>query len=301
MRFYTFNADGQQHLGVEKSRSDELIHLHSIEPTIADNLLEFIRGGKEMYDLASQLLNANPASHYRLAEVALQAPLPRPGKILCSGINYRSHQQENPNAVMPDEPFFFAKMPSAVIGPGAPILHPPHSHQVDYEIEFAVVIGRPMTFTAEHEVTSRLFGYTILHDVSCREVQFKNQQITLGKNFDSFCPIGPCVVTADELTKPDQVRLRTYLNGELMQDGSTADWIFTLPKLLSFLSHKMTLEPGDIVSTGTPAGVGLFRHPPRFLRPGDKVRLEADGIGALENPVHRREIPAPTMFPLDKQ
>ena len=290
MRLYTFNADGQQHLGAEKLRSGELIHLHAVEPAIPDTLLEFIRRGEEVYNLAHYVLAANPTSSYRLAEVTLEAPLPRPGKILCSGINYRSHQQENPNATMPDEPFFFAKMPSTVIGPGTPILHPPHAKQVDYEIEFAVVIGRPMTFTAEREVMSHLFGYTILHDVSCREVQFKNQQITLGKNFDSFCPIGPCVVTADELTEPDQVRLRTYLNGELMQDGSTADWIFSLPKLLSFLSQVMTLEPGDIVSTGTPAGVGLFRHPPRFLQPGDNVRLEADGIGALENPVRRREI-----------
>jgi 2-keto-4-pentenoate hydratase/2-oxohepta-3-ene-1,7-dioic acid hydratase in catechol pathway len=119
-------------------------------------------------------------------------------------------------------------------------------------------------------------------------VQFKAQQITLGKNFDTFCPIGPCVVTTDELTDPGRIRLRTYLNGELMQDGSTADWIFNLPKLLSFLSRVMTLEPGDVVSTGTPAGVGLFRHPARFLQPGDRVRLEADGIGILENPVGTR-------------
>ena len=290
MRLYTFTTDGQQHLGAEKLLSGELIHLHAVDPAIPDSLLEFIRRGEEAVRLAHQVLTAHPPSSYRLAEIALEAPLPRPGKILCSGINYRSHQQENPNATMPEEPFFFAKMPSAVIGPGAPILHPPHAGQVDYEIEFAVVIGRPMSSTAEAEVMSHLFGYTILHDVSCREVQFKNNQVTLGKNFDSFCPIGPCVVTADELVAPDRVGLRTYLNGELMQDGSTADWIFRLPKLLSFLSQVMTLEPGDIVSTGTPSGVGLFRDPPRFLKPGDKVRLEADGIGALENPVRRREI-----------
>ncbi len=202
---------------------------------------------------------------------------------------------------MPDDPFFFAKMPSTVIGPGTAILHPRSFGQVDYEIEFAVVVGRPMTSTAENEVMSHLFGYTILHDVSCREVQFKAQQITLGKNFDTFCPIGPCVVTTDELTAPDKVRLRTYLNGELMQDGSTADWIFNLPKLLSFLSQVMTLEPGDIVSTGTPAGVGLFRQPPRFLQPGDIVRLEADGIGALENPVGQREINGEAIFPHHQQ
>ncbi len=291
MRLYTFTAEGQQHLGAENPRSGGLIHLHAIEPRIPDCLLKFIRRGEEVSLLARQILAANPSSNHRLSEVNLQAPLPRPGKILCSGINYQSHQLENPNAIMPEEPFFFAKMPSAVIGPGTPILHPPHFGQVDYEIEFAAVIGRSMTFTPEDEVMSHLFGYTILHDVSCREVQLKSQQITLGKNFDTFCPIGPCVVTADELAEPGKVRLRTFLNGELVQDGSTGDWIFSLPRLLSFLSRVMTLEPGDIVSTGTPAGVGLFRHPPRFLQPGDVVRLEADGIGVLENPVHRREIP----------
>jgi 2,4-didehydro-3-deoxy-L-rhamnonate hydrolase len=290
MRLYTFKIDGQQHLGVEKSRSGQLIHLHAIDSAVPDSLLEFIRQGEEVHRLAREILAANSSSSYHLTEVTLEAPLPRPGKILCSGINYRSHQQENPQATMPEEPFFFAKMPSTVIGPGAPIFRPPGGTQLDYEIEFAVVIGHPMAFTPEAEVRSHLFGYTILHDVSCREVQLKNQQITLGKNFDSFCPIGPCVVTADELTKPDQVRLRTYLNGELMQDGSTADWVFSLPKLLSYLSQVMTLEPGDIVSTGTPAGVGLFRNPPRFLQPGDQVRLEADGIGHLENPIRQREI-----------
>jgi 2,4-diketo-3-deoxy-L-fuconate hydrolase len=301
MRFYTFTTEGRQHLGVEKLRSGELIHLHAVEPAIPDSLLEFIRQGEEVFRLARQVLNANPPGSYRLAEIALEAPLPRPGKILCSGINYRSHQQENPNAIMPDEPFFFAKMPSAVIGPAAPILHPPHAGQVDYEIEFAVVIGRPMSSTKEEDVISHLFGYTILHDVSCREVQLKNHQVTLGKNFDSFCPIGPCVVTPDELVEPDRVGLRTYLNGELMQDGSTADWIFSLPKLLSFLSRVMTLEPGDIVSTGTPSGVGLFRDPPRFMKPGDIVRLEADGIGTLENPVRRREISPSAMLPHHEQ
>jgi 2,4-didehydro-3-deoxy-L-rhamnonate hydrolase len=285
MRFYTFKADDQQqHLGVESSRSGELIHLHAIEPTIPDNLLDYIRIGEEVQVLTRQVLE-NATDGYRLTEVSLEAPVPRPGKILCSGVNYRSHQEENPNAVIPDQPFIFAKMPSTVIGPGTPILHPADATEIDYEIEFAVVIGKPMTRTPEHQVMAHLFGYTILHDVSCREVQFKNHQITLGKNFDSFCPMGPCVVTKDELIEPDRVRLRTYLNGELMQDGSTADWIFSLPKLLSFLSRVMTLDPGDVVSTGTPAGVGLFRHPPRFLHPGDTVRLEADGIGALENPV----------------
>jgi 2-keto-4-pentenoate hydratase/2-oxohepta-3-ene-1,7-dioic acid hydratase in catechol pathway len=248
-------------------------------------LLDLIRAGKPAWRQAAGLLNAASAPAYAFEDVKLLTPIARPGKILCSGINYRSHQEENPNATFPDEPFFFAKMPSAVIGPGVPIRHPKRTKQLDYEIEFAVVIGQRMSGTPENEVMDSIFGYTILHDVSARDVQFKDNQVTLGKNFDSFCPIGPCVVTADQLPHPENVRLRTYLNGEVMQDGSTADWVFSLPQVLSFLSHMMTLEPGDVVSTGTPAGVGVFRKPPRFLKPGDVVRLEAEGIGVLENPV----------------
>ncbi len=215
----------------------------------------------------------------------LLAPIPRPGKILCSGINYRSHLQENPEAILPEEPFFFAKLPSTVIGPSQPIICPRRSQQVDYEIELAVVIGSKMKETAESDVLEHVFGYTILHDVSARDVQFRHNQITLGKNFDTFCPIGPCVVTRDEISRPDRIGLKTFLNGQIMQDGSTADWLFSLPQLLSFLSQRITLEPGDIVSTGTPAGVGVFRKPPIFLKPGDIVRLEADQIGVLQNNV----------------
>ena len=217
--------------------------------------------------------------------VRLAAPIPRPPKILCSGINYRSHADENPNARMPEEPFFFAKVPSSVIGPDDPIPHPPRTRQLDYEVEFAAVIGRRLQRAREEEVMPAIFGYTLLHDVSARDVQFKDNQITLGKNFDGFAPLGPSIVTADEMTRPDRVALRARLNGRLMQDGSTADWLFPLPRLLAFLSGVMTLEPGDVVSTGTPAGVGLFRDPQVFMRPGDVLEIEADGIGTLRNRV----------------
>jgi 2,4-diketo-3-deoxy-L-fuconate hydrolase len=139
--------------------------------------------------------------------------------------------------------------------------------------------------TPENQVMEKIAGYTILHDVSARDVQFKDNQITLGKNFDTFAPIGPCLVTADEVPDPGNLRLRTLLNGKLVQDGSTTDWVFTLPLLVSSLSHVMTLEPGDVVTTGTPAGVGVFRKPPIFLKPGDKVVLEIERIGRLENSV----------------
>lgn len=258
------------------------------------DMLAFIQAGKPAWAAARDtiaFMARRPAlpvgerASYVFDEVRLLAPIPRPGKILCSGINYRSHKQENPKATLPEEPFFFSKVPSAVVGPGAPVVKPSQTEQMDYEVEFAVVIGRRMKSTPEEDVMSGLFGYTILHDLSARDVQFRDNQITLGKNFDGFCPLGPCLVTTEDLPEPGQVGLRSFVNGQLRQDGSTRDWLFPLPVLLNRLSRVMTLEPGDVVSTGTPAGVGVFRQPPTFLKPGDMVRLEIDGIGVLENPI----------------
>jgi 2-keto-4-pentenoate hydratase/2-oxohepta-3-ene-1,7-dioic acid hydratase in catechol pathway len=306
MRLHTFQIAGRRGLGAECGR--QLVDLPAAYAAmraargpkagapraLPDNMLAFLQLGEPAQRAAQDTLAfmaKRPAlpvgerATYLFEEVKVLAPIPRPGKILCSGINYRSHADENPNAKMPSEPFFFAKLPSAVIGPGEPIVKPRETQQLDYEVEFAVVIGRTMRRTPESAVMQHVFGYTILHDVSARDVQFKDNQITLGKNFDTFCPFGPCLVTADELADPGNVRLRSFVNGQLRQDGTTADWVFPLPVLLSRLSHVMTLEPGDIVSTGTPAGVGVFRQPPVFLQPGDVVRLEIEGIGALESPV----------------
>lgn len=258
---------------------DMLALLRSGEPALAA-----VRAVAAAVEALGDAAGVRPWAH-PLGSVRLHAPVPRPGKILCSGINYRSHLEENPAARLPTEPFFFAKMPSAVIGPGAPIVKPARTAQLDYEVELAVVIGRTLTATPEDAILAGIAGYTILHDVSARDVQFKDNQITLGKNFDTFCPIGPCLVTRDEFPHPETARLRSYVNGDLRQDGSNTDWLFPLPRLLHALSSVMTLEPGDIVSTGTPAGVGHFRQPPSYLAPGDVVRLEIDGIGVLENPV----------------
>jgi 2-keto-4-pentenoate hydratase/2-oxohepta-3-ene-1,7-dioic acid hydratase in catechol pathway len=306
MKLYTFEIHGRHRLGAEwKGQMIDLetawnaaIRARGLPPGTAaalpSDMLSFLRGGQPVFAAAREgmaFMAKRPAlpvgeqALYPFSEIKLRAPVPRPGKILCSGINYRGHKEENPKATLPTEPFFFSKLPSAVIGPGEPIVHPRETQQLDYEVEFAVVIGRRMKNTPEGEVMSCLAGYTILHDVSARDVQFKDNQITLGKNFDTFCPLGPCLVTTDELTDPANVKLRSLLNGRVMQDGSTADWLFPLPTLLHRLSRVMTLEPGDVVSTGTPAGVGIFRKPPVFLKPGDVVRLEVEGIGALENPV----------------
>jgi 2-keto-4-pentenoate hydratase/2-oxohepta-3-ene-1,7-dioic acid hydratase in catechol pathway len=279
MKLYTIKQSGADWLAAE--RDGQLIDLTAAG--VASTLLDLIARGADGLRAAQAALADRPPRR-PLAGATLAAPL-RPGKVLCSGINYRGHALENPNAKMPSEPFFFAKLPSSVIGPEIAIVHPDRTEQLDYEVEFAVVIGKRLSRASENDVMPAIFGYTLLNDVSARDVQFKDTQITLGKNFDGFAPIGPCVVTADELAHPDRVRLMTRLNGRTLQDGSTSDWLFPLPRLIGFLSQVMTLEPGDIVTTGTPAGVGLFQKPPVFMKSGDIVEIEAEGIGILRNSI----------------
>jgi 2-keto-4-pentenoate hydratase/2-oxohepta-3-ene-1,7-dioic acid hydratase in catechol pathway len=219
-----------------------------------------------------------------VADATLLAPI-RPGKILCSGVNYASHADENPNATMPEEPFFFSKLPSAVIGPGEPIRIPRSTTQTDYEVELSMVIGVGGYRIPEERALEHVFGWTILHDVSARDVQFKDAQITLGKNPDTFSPLGPAVVTADELGDWSTLRVSTTLNGQVMQDARTSEMLFSPARLLAFLTDLISLEPGDVVTTGTPAGVGFFRKPPVYLQPGDTVTVSVDRIGDLTNPV----------------
>ena len=275
MKLYTFELEGEPHLGAE--RAGGLVDLSGVAP----DLLSLIQLGEAGLSAARTALAGRVA--VPLSDARLLAPI-APGKILCSGINYRSHLEENPSAKLPQEPFFFAKLPNTVVGPGATICRGPTA-QLDYEVEFAAVIGRRLPRGEAVADLGAIFGYTLLNDVSARDVQMKDGQITLGKNFDTFAPIGPCVVTADELPDPAGVPLRASLNGRTVQDGNTRDWLFSLPQLLSALTRVMTLEPGDVVTTGTPAGVGLFQRPPAFMQVGDTIVIEADGIGRLSNPV----------------
>lgn len=279
MKLVTFVADAHPHVGalVGEAIAD------LTAAGVASTMRGLIEGGPSLLARARDALGSAP--RVRASEVRLLAPIPDPSKVLCSGINYRGHAAENPNAKMPEEPFFFAKLPSSVVGPDAPIPYPPRTRQLDYEVEFAAVIGTRLSRAREEDVMPAIFGYTLLNDISARDVQFKDNQITLGKNFDGFAPIGPCIVTADEMTHPDAVRLRARLNGRTLQDGSTAEWLFSLPRLIASLSEVMTLIPGDIVTTGTPAGVGLFQNPQVFMHPGDVIEIEGEGIGVLRNHV----------------
>jgi 2-keto-4-pentenoate hydratase/2-oxohepta-3-ene-1,7-dioic acid hydratase in catechol pathway len=285
MRLYTYERDGKRRVGAEKSGG--LVDLSGL----FGSMIELIRGGEAALTAARRALEAAETT-VPLDSVRLLAPIPRPGKILCSGLNYRSHIAENPGAQFLDDPRFFVKIPDAVIGPGEPIRHPGPEFQVDYEVELAVVIGKTLYRPRQSEAMAHVFGYTILHDVSARFIQFKDNNEDMGKNFDTFAPMGPCIVTADEIPDPSQLRLRLLRNGQVMQDGTNAEWCFPLPRLLAWFAMGITLNPGDVVSTGTPAGIGYFRSPQVFLKPGDICRLEIEGIGALENPVAAIETPS---------
>lgn len=262
----------------------------SYEYLIAEDMISFIAGGDRNLEKAREALEYAHASGktdliYPFSALTLRAPIPRPGKIFCSGLNYKSHIEENPNARFLSEPRFFSKAPSIVVGPNEPIRHPGKQFQVDWEVELGVVFGKSCYRVTGVEAMNYVYGYTILHDVSSRYIQFKDNNEVMGKNFESFCPIGPCIVTADEIQHPEQLELITRVNGKVMQRGTNRDWCFSLPHLIEWLSMAIRLEPGDIVSTGTPAGVGLFHKPPVYLEPGNIVELEISEIGKLINPV----------------
>jgi acylpyruvate hydrolase len=226
--------------------------------------------------------------YYPLTEVELQAPLSRPGKVICVGLNYRSHLAEI-NEPTPAYPILFHKSATSIVGPGQAIVLPRISQQVDYEGELAVVIGRRGKYILEEDALSYIAGYTCANDVSAHDIEFRTSQWTSGKMLDTFCPLGPMLRTRDEVPSPGSLRLRTMLNGQTVQDGCTSDMVFSIPFLISYISSLATLEPGDVILTGTPAGIGCNRHPPVFLQAGDHLCVEIDGVGALANPVIAEE------------
>ena len=211
-------------------------------------------------------------------------PIDRPSKIVCVGLNYRDHAEEQ-GTELPSAPLLFAKWPNALIGPGEPIVIPRVSKQVDYEAELGVVIGKRVRRVPEEDALEAVSGYICLNDVSARDLQFSDGQWTRGKSADTFCPVGPKVVPAADVPDPQALGIRCVLNGQVMQDSTTANMIFTVAEIIAYASATMTLEPGDLIATGTPAGVGVFRNPPVLLKDGDEVTIEIDGLGSLTNPV----------------
>lgn len=249
----------------------------------ADPLLDLLRSGAGLEESARSALAGNAPSH-GLEKVRLLAPLARPGKIVAIGLNYAEHTAETGLAA-PAEPLTFAKYPSSIIGPDDPIVVPSAiTKDVDWESELAVVIGTRCG-PDRRATIGDVAAYTVANDVSARDLQFGDKQWTRGKSLDTFCPLGPTLVTPHEVSDPHALRIWARVNGETMQDASTADMIFDIPALLDFLTATVTLEPGDLVLTGTPPGVGAFRNPPIFLADGDVVTVGVEGIGELSNPV----------------
>jgi 2-keto-4-pentenoate hydratase/2-oxohepta-3-ene-1,7-dioic acid hydratase in catechol pathway len=212
------------------------------------------------------------------------APVPRPGKVICIGLNYRDHAAESKMPI-PESPVIFSKFSNCVIAPGEPVVIPSTSQQVDYEAELAVVIGRRAKNVSASRAMDYVLGYTAFNDVSARDFQFKDGQWQRGKSCDTFAPMGQTIVTKDTITDPHKLSIKLILNGQTMQDSNTDQLIFGVPELVEFLSQSITLEPGDVIATGTPPGVGFARNPPVFLKPGDQMEVLIEGIGGLGNPV----------------
>ena len=211
-------------------------------------------------------------------------PIERPGKIVCVGLNYRDHAEEQGTA-LPTAPLLFAKWPNTLIGPGDPIVIPPAVTKCDYEAELGVVIGSTVRDVSAENALEAVAGYICLNDVSARDLQFADGQWTRGKSPDTFCPVGPTLVPRDEVPDPQALTIRAILNGETLQDSTTANMVFGVAEIIEYVTRTITLEPGDLIATGTPAGVGAFREPSVYMQAGDEITIEIEGLGSLTNPV----------------
>jgi 5-carboxymethyl-2-hydroxymuconate isomerase len=231
-----------------------------------------------------EFLGERPVRVVSLDDIDLYAPVESPSKVICVGLNYRDHAAES-GLELPDRPMIFAKFPSSIIGPGSPVVLPEDSEEVDWEVELAVVVGRPARHVPESDALDVIAGYTVSNDISARDLQISDGQFVRAKSYDTFCPVGPWVVTVDELGAADQLEIGLSINGETLQDSNTSELVFGISEIVSFCSRVATLNPGDLILTGTPHGTGFGLEPQRYLEPGDEVVSWVEGIGELTNPV----------------
>lgn len=292
MRLVTFEgARGDARLGAVSGEEIVDLAAASGEAAFPGTMLALLEQGESGLAAAARVLDRavkerKAGAVHGLKSVRLLAPVPRPGKVIGVGLNYKDHAAEVGRPKQ-DIPRLFIKVSSSVTGPDSAVAIPPGIKKLDFEVELAVVIGKRASRVQESEAVSHIAGYTILNDLSAREFQFDitPAQTSIAKSMDGLCPMGPWIVTADELGDGGGLGVRTFVNGEKMQDGTTSDLIFSVPTLIAYISRYMTLEPGDVIATGTPAGVGAFRKPPLFLKGGDRVKLEIDRIGTLETTI----------------
>ena len=290
MRLVTFRDARGTRIGA-LDEAGKVLDLPAADPSLPRDMLALIAGGEAALAAARAAEDKAPVAE----GATILAPIPRPAKnIFCVGKNYHEHATEFASSgfdatakeVVPEAPVVFSKPPTSVIGPHDAIpSFLDSSNSTDYEGEIAVVIGKGGRGISEAEAYAHVFGYTIVNDVTARTLQHRHRQWILGKGIDGFCPMGPAIVTADAAGTPPRLAISTWVNGELRQRATINDLIFAIPTLIATISAAITLEPGDIIATGTPAGVGIGFTPPKFLKPGDKVRIEVPGIGVLENPV----------------
>jgi 2-keto-4-pentenoate hydratase/2-oxohepta-3-ene-1,7-dioic acid hydratase in catechol pathway len=271
---------------ITKAIGDDLLEF----PRVVFSLEEVLQIKDGLQTLEQQLLGLERSSSgihsylFNEADVILRAPIMRPQKVIGIGLNYRDHAEEQ-NAALPKEPLLFGMYASAIIGPGASIVLPAMSKQVDFEAELGVVIGARSRHVSPEDALECVAGYTVFHDVSARDLQYADRQWLRAKSFDTFAPIGPYLVSQADLGDGSGLAIKSRVNGQTMQNSNTSNLIFNVPKLVSHISKVMTLEIGDVIATGTPAGVGFARKPPVFLKAGDVVEIEIEKIGILRNPV----------------
>ena len=283
MRLVTFTHQGQRRLGARSG--DSIIDLSAADPSIPSAMKEFLEAGDSAVSRAQAVINSGTHA-ISATDVTIHAPIDNPEKIICIGLNYADHAAES-GMPIPDEPIVFSKYASSIVGPDENIVAPSASSQVDYEVELVVVIGKRGRNISEDDALDHVAGYMVGHDVSARDYQLEKPgaQWMMGKTFDTFAPIGPDLVTTDDVPDPHNLGIRCILNGETVQDSNTSQLIFGVPKLVAYLAHVFTLTPGDLIFTGTPPGVGMGREPQLWLKQGDQVICEIDGLGRLENPV----------------
>ena len=281
MKFVTFRTGNLTRLGV--LRDGRVVDLaRASDGRLPSDVVTFLQQGESAMQLAREI-ERDAAAGLPLAEVTLLAPVLNPSKIVAFGLNYRTHRQER-NAEPSKEPVMFAKFPSAIVGPGAAIRWDPAlTQKVDYESELAVVMGRTARRVPAGEALDYVAGYTICNDVTARDLQFGDGQWVRGKSLDTFCPLGPWLVTRDEVPDPHSLSIRCDVNGVVVQDSTTADMILGVPQLIELVSRAFSLLPGDIIATGTPAGVGVYRSPQVFMKDGDVVTVQIEGLGRLTN------------------
>ena len=280
MKLATFTHAGATRIGVVDG--DEVVDLSVAAPELPQEMIAFLEAGPEAMETARAALGNG--ARIALADVKLEAPIARPPKFLAVGLNYADHVAES-GMDTPEHPTIFNKQSTCVTGPTDPVHVPKASHVLDYEGELGFVIGRRGRHVSRDDAADYIAGYLVVDDVTVRDWQFRTPTWTMGKSFDTHGPIGPWIVTTDEISDPHRLDLRTFVNGELRQESNTKQLIFDCFTLVEHFSTAFTLEPGDIIATGTPGGVGILNKPPQILKAGDVVRIEIEGIGEIENPI----------------